>query len=307
MENLIKIISKPDNVAIVIMMVMVVFFTVVAFYLAIKNDRAKLRPTSRQVDNDDQPASAEAEAVNPEEKIHVWPYLARKEFLVAIVVMVLLLGWSIWLDAPLEEEANPALTPNPAKAPWYFVGLQEMLVYFDPWIAGVVLPGLIIVGLMAIPYLDRNPRGSGTYLFAERKWEIIVFCFGFWLWIGLIIIGTFMRGPGWMWFWPWETWDPQRMVTAQNVDLSEFFGVPSGSLLGSLIGAIAVLGLLALGMILPYRHWQKKKKEALEQVGKIRYAIIMFLLLTMIGLPIKMILRLTINLKYFWVTPWFNV
>ncbi|MBI3951434.1 MAG: cytochrome C [Acidobacteria bacterium] len=304
MENLIKIISKPDNVAIVIMMVMVVFFTVVAFYLAIRNDWAKLKPTDRQ---DGQSVSAEAEVVNPEEKIHVWPYLARKEFLVAIVVIVLLLGWSIVLDAPLEEEANPALTPNPAKAPWYFVGLQEMLVYFDPWIAGVVLPGLIIVGLMAIPYLDRNPRGSGYYSFAERKWEIIVFCFGFWLWIGLIIIGTFMRGPGWMWFWPWETWDPQRMITAQNVDLSEFFGISSRSLLGSLIGAVAVLGYFALGMILPYRHWWKTKGEALERLGAVRYTIIMLLLLMMVGLPIKMALRLTMNLKYFWVTPWFNV
>ncbi len=88
------------------------------------------------------------------DRVHVWPYLVRNEFLCSIIVMVILTVWSITIDAPLEESANPTQTPNPSKAPWYFLGLQEMLVYFDPWFAGVVLPSLIIVGLMVIPYID---------------------------------------------------------------------------------------------------------------------------------------------------------
>ena len=93
--------------------------------------------------------------------------------------------------APLEEPANPTWAPNPAKAPWYFLGLQEMLVYFDPWMAGVVLPVLIIVGLVAIPYIDTNPKGNGYYTIMERKMAIWLFMFG-WLvlWVYLIIKGV---------------------------------------------------------------------------------------------------------------------
>src|SRR5262249_48666373 len=80
---------------------------------------------------------------------------------------------------PRARPATPANTPNPSKAPWYFLGLQEMLVYFDPWLAGVVLPSLIIVGLIAIPYIDKNPKGNGYFTFAERKAEVTIFLFGF--------------------------------------------------------------------------------------------------------------------------------
>jgi len=103
-----------------------------------------------------------------DDKIHVWPHLVRMEFLVAIFVMVVLIVWSLVIDAPLEEPANPTRTPNPSKAPWYFLGLQEMLVYFDPWHAGVVLPTFIIIGLMMIPFIDINTKGSGYYTFFKH-------------------------------------------------------------------------------------------------------------------------------------------
>ena len=103
----------------------------------------------------------------------------RMEFLVAIIVTVLLMVWSLTLNAPLEEPANPNVTMNPAKAPWYFLGLQEMLVYFDPWIAGVVMPTLVIVGLMVIPYIDANPLGNGYYTYKQRRFAIWTFLFGF--------------------------------------------------------------------------------------------------------------------------------
>src|SRR5713101_2806627 len=99
---------------------------------------------------------AEAQTLKPipkdqeQVKVHTWPYLVRAEFISGCVMILALLIWSIVIDAPLEEPSNPSKTPNPSKAPWYFLGLQEMLVYFDPWIAGVILPTLIIIGLMVI-------------------------------------------------------------------------------------------------------------------------------------------------------------
>ena len=149
-----------------------------------------------------------------------------REFLVMLFVMIGLIVWSLVIDAPLEEPANPTRTPNPSKAPWYFLGLQEMLVFFDPWHAGVVLPSLIIVGLMVIPYIDINPKGNGYYCFKDRKWELLTFFFGFHvLWVVLIIIGTFLRGPGWNWFWPWQEWDPHKVDALTNVDLPYLLGI----------------------------------------------------------------------------------
>ena len=142
-----------------------------------------------------------AKGEGPEEKaesdrVWVWPDLVYTELISLILCSVVLIVWSILLKAPLEQPANRAVTPNPSKAPWYFLGLQEMLVYFDPWLAGVVLPGLIIVGLIAIPYIDKNEKGNGYYTFNERKVEITLFLFGFVvLWCSLIVLGTFLRGP----------------------------------------------------------------------------------------------------------------
>src|SRR6266513_2907154 len=147
------------------------------------------------------------------DKVHTWPYLVRLEMLVGTIVMALITVWSIVVDAPLEEPANPTKTPNPSKAPWYFLGLQEILVYFDPWFAGVVLPSLIIVGLMVIPYIDINPRGNGYYTFRERWFAITTYLFGFLvMWVSLVIMGTFIRGPGWYLFLPWQFWDVHKTV-----------------------------------------------------------------------------------------------
>ncbi|RMF63965.1 MAG: cytochrome C, partial [Calditrichaeota bacterium] len=160
MENLLAILSKPDNIPIVMMILLVGFFTWLAMREASRNDA--LISAGRYGD-------LQAEG---KDRVFTWPYLTRNEFLAAILVMVILTVWSIVVDAPLESPANPTKTPNPSKAPWYFLGLQEMLVYFDPWLAGVVFPSLIILGLMAIPYLDRNPKGNGYYTWQERKFAI---------------------------------------------------------------------------------------------------------------------------------------
>ena len=243
-----------------------------------------------------------------EDELQTWPYLLRVEFLAAIIVMIGLMTWSIVLDAPLEEPSEPSLSPNPAKAPWYFLGLQEMLVYFDPWIAGVAFPSLIVMGLMAIPYVDINPKGNGYYTFKERKFAILTFCFGFHaLWISMTIVGVFMRGPGWLWFWPWQEWDLHRIVAETNYDLTQFIGIDSKSLLGSIIGASVLAIYFSVGMVVPYVLMKARNSQVLEQLGIIRYSIVAFLFLSMLGLPIKMFMKLVFHLKYVWVTPWFNI
>ncbi len=243
-----------------------------------------------------------------EDELHTWPYLVRKEFLAVIFVTIILMVWSIMLDAPLEEPSVPTTTPNPAKAPWYFLGLQEMLVYFDPWIAGVVFPSFIVLGLMVIPYIDINPKGNGYYTFKERKFAILTFCFGFQiLWILLIIVGVFMRGPGWLWFWPWQEWDPHRIMAETNYDLTQFIGVDSKSLLGFVIGGGVISIYYFFGMTVPFVFMKLRKSQVLEELGIIRYSMVAFLFFTMLGLPIKVFLRLVLHMKYIWVTPWFNV
>ena len=243
-----------------------------------------------------------------DDKIHTWPHLVRGEFLVTIFVLVVLTIWALLLDAPLEEPANPTRTPNPSKAPWYFLGLQEMLVYFDPWHAGVVLPTLIIVGLMVIPFIDINPAGNGYYTYKERKYEILTFFFGFHvLWVSMIIIGTFFRGPGWNLFWPWQHWDPHKVVALTNVDLPYLVGFRD-YWWSAAFGLFCVVAYFVAGVGL-FHAWvvRVKGKEFMERWGPVRFAITAFLLVTMLSLPMKMFLRLAFNVKYILVTPWINI
>ena len=288
MEHFIALVTKPDNVPIVAMVFLIPFLSWIALRQAIGNDRAGT------------PADAELK-----DKVYAWPYLCRNEFLCAIIVMLVLGIWSIMIDAPLEEQSDPTKTPNPSKAPWYFLALQEMLVYFDPWIAGVVLPGLIIAGLIAIPYVDINPKGKGYYTLKERPFAIAVFGFGFIvLWISLMIVGTFLRGPGWNFFAPWQEWDPHKVVALTNVNLSYKFGIRN-ELPALVFGFVVVAGYYALGPI--YYFLKRGTSKFLQELGLVRYIIVSFLFLTMVALPIKMMLRWTLNIKYIWVTPWFNI
>jgi len=251
-----------------------------------------------------------------QDKVHTWPYLTRLEFLCVLIVMIILTVWSIGIDAPLEEQADPTKTPNPSKAPWYFLGLQEMLVYFDPWIAGVVLPSLIIIGLMVIPYVDINPKGNGYYCFRDRIFEISTFLFGFVvLWVMLIIVGVFIRGPGWNLFWPWDKWDPHKVVALTNVDLPYWgpfgwLGRKISWLENPKVFGVEIIGMLAVGawyfLGVLYYIWRRNTR-VIKALGLVRYSIVAFLFLTMIALPVKMFLRLAFNIKYIWVTPWLNI
>ena len=139
-------------------------------------------------------------STEPVDKVNTWPHLMLPEFVSLMAMTAFLILLSAILQAPLLEEANPNVTPNPAKAPWYFLGLQELLSYWDPQIAGVMIP--LVLGLvvwMAFPYIDRNPETHPS----KRKFAIMFYTF-FLAGAGVLtIIGVLFRGPGWNWTYPW--------------------------------------------------------------------------------------------------------
>ena len=302
-RNFALIVQKPDNIPIVAMLFLVGFFVWLSMHQALQNDdRAAqgLKPN---------------EASNGEgDKTWVWPDLVYTELLCMVIGLIVLVAWGLVFQAPIEEPANPARTPNPSKAPWYFLGLQEMLVYYDPWLAGVVFPSLIIVGLMAIPYIDTNPRGNGYFTLAERKTEITLFLFGFLiLWVLLVLLGTFLRGPNWNFFGPYEYWDLHKLEALNNVNLSEYFwikllgkGLPGSMIVRELPGIIGV-GIYVV--VLPGLLARTLLKKYFDKMGVWRYSVFVMLLLGMVALPIKMILRWTVNLKYIMAMPeiFFNI
>ncbi len=246
-----------------------------------------------------------ARAVQPvtdlPDKVHTWPYLVRAEFIAGCVLLLVLLVWSITVDAPMEEPANPTKTPNPSKAPWYFLGLQEMLVYFDPWIAGVVLPSLIIVGLMVIPYVDINPKGNGYYTWQERKFSIATFMVGFLgMWVGMITIGVFFRGPGWNLFMPWDFWDPHKVVPLVNIDLPYKLGFRSE--MPAMVFGLVCVGVWLVGI--PGAVWKwKQNTPFMKELGLVRYLVVATLFMIMAGVVVKMGLRLSMNIKYVLTIP----
>src|ERR1700736_1338429 len=135
-----------------------------------------------------------------EDSVFVWPHLLVREFFAATMVMVMITLLSLQIDAPLREPANPNVTPNPAKAPWYFLGLQELLHYFPPSSAGVLVPGLVLTALAILPFVDRNPSRA----YADRKVAITTFTMFLMFWAVITLAGSFFRGPGWLWAWPWQ-------------------------------------------------------------------------------------------------------
>ena len=297
--NFLLIILFPDNVPISILLAMVAFFTWFSIHKAAENDvriEQGLGPIEGTPEN--------------REKVWSWPNLVYTELFAIIACTAFLVIWAIIFKAPLEEPANPTWAPNPAKAPWYFLGLQEMLVYFDPWMAGVVLPGLVVAGLIAIPYIDTNPKGNGYFCFQERKWAIISFLYG-WLvlWVYLIIVGVFFRGPNWTFYGPFEFWDLHKVVAEYNINLSEFLWIkglgmnmPKNLLVRESLGIILTIAYVA-GIPVWAHKATKLGREFYQGLGPIRYYIFMFLFVTMMSLPIKMVLRWLFSLKYIIALP----
>jgi hypothetical protein len=300
--NFRKIVTKPDNVPIVALIFILGFFTWWALRQAAINDE--------RIGRGEPPM----EATEANDRVLSWPDLVYTELICSVIFTVVLTVWGVLLNAPLEEPANPGRTPNPSKAPWYFLGLQEMLVYFDPWIAGVVLPSMIITGLMIVPYCDKNPKGVGYYTLKERPFAVGTFMFGFLiLWVSLIVMGTFLRGPNWNFFGPFENWDVHKLASLSNINLSEYFWVkgmhqalPQNILVREAPGIFLTLAYM---FVLPPLLAFTVCKKLYSQIGFMRYNLMIIHVLVMIGMVVKMVLRWTINLKYVIFIPeyFFNI
>lgn len=148
------------------------------------------------------PAAGERKDLEEQDAVMVWPHLLVRHGVAALATLLLVLVISILFDAPLREVANPANTPNPEKAPWYFAALQELLAHFHPLVAGVLVPTAIIIGLVALPYFDRSPYLRPRH----RKVAVTAFTAFLVIWIILTLIGFAFRGPNWGWVWPWIEW-----------------------------------------------------------------------------------------------------
>ena len=148
------------------------------------------------------PSTGDRKVIDRDDTVMVWPHLLVRHAVAAMVTMLVVMVIAVFFDAPLRSVANPQVTPNPEKAPWYFAALQELLAIFHPLVAGVLVPGAIVIGLVALPYIDNSrfikPR--------HRKVAIITFTTFVVIWIILTLIGFMFRGPNWGWVWPWEEW-----------------------------------------------------------------------------------------------------
>jgi hypothetical protein len=136
---------------------------------------------------------------SPTDKVHVWPHLLVVEFVAALVITAFTLIFSIFVNAPLLTLANFNQTPNPSKAPWYFLGLQELLALFHPMVAGVTIPGIGLFALILAPYTDRNPSKKPE----DRKFAVSIFTLFLMFWAVLTMMGSFFRGPGFNFVFPW--------------------------------------------------------------------------------------------------------
>jgi menaquinol-cytochrome c reductase cytochrome b/c subunit len=137
---------------------------------------------------------------SPVDKVHTWPHLLAAEFVAALACTAFTFFFSVWVNAPLLQQANPNRTPNPSKAPWYFLGLQELLTMFHPMIAGVTLPGVGLIVLIFAPFIDKNPSNKPE----DRKFAISLMTVHIMFWSVLVIIGSFFRGPGFNFTLPWR-------------------------------------------------------------------------------------------------------
>src|SRR5207248_6282285 len=187
-------------------------------------------------------------------------------------------------------------------------------VYFDPWMAGVVLPTMIIVGLIAMPYIDFNQKGNGYYTFRERPFALATWMYGFLvLWVVLIVLGTFLRGPNWNFFGPFENWDPHKVLPLNNVNLSDYFWLgllgqplPDYWYIRELPGIFVVLAYL---FVSPPILARTVLRSFFIKMGFVRFILLVNLIQLMAALPLKMVLRWAFNLKYIVYIPeyFFNI
>jgi hypothetical protein len=291
------LVTQPDHLAITGIGCIIVLFVWVGFRRMAIND-ARLSRGQDPVEADES------------EPVPAWPAILRIELAILLILTAILIAWAVLVPAPLEAPADPHHAPNPAKAPWFFIGFQEFLVYFDPWIAGAVLPLIILFGLLALPYLDTNPQGSCYYTLRQRPLAVVTFMFGFVvLWLVPVFIGTFLRGPNWAPMSLFEPWDTQQMTRQPERDFAElFFNAPepdpgadprvSSATLGFArhVPGITLIGLICVA--LPVLIQKLLFPDLMRATGISRYLLAWILWAGLLLVPLKMVLYWVFDVQY---------
>jgi hypothetical protein len=261
-----------------------------------------------------------------DEKKTVVPHLVYRELVCALLALIIILIFSLTFDAPLEGRANPAITPNPAKAPWFFLPVQELLVYFDPWLAGIVIPFIFVLALITLPYLDFNREGANRYAFSKRKLAILIFCATLLVWFGLLYIAYFFRCEHWQFRWrlPFQIPSPVdvgkvtpqvysllTLSTGQGVlpEYAKSVVTISAVQHGLFIYILLWLTAFFVAFGIPFFLVRLFKKE-LGIATRINFAkayVLSFYVWVFILVLLKIYFYWATNLKYFLVTDWINI
>jgi hypothetical protein len=234
-----------------------------------------------------------------------WPHLLRLELLAGLLTLLVVTWWAILLEVPLGPPADPAVTPALAKAPWFFIGVQEMLQYFDAWLAGAVLPLLMVFGLCALPYLDANPEGNGRYTL-RRPVALTVVAALIVMWLLPMVVGELYRGEHWA---LWPVWRPPPLSPdlpppQPPPALSARLGLAGAT--GQVLGAAVCLGPY-LFMAISWPRLSRRYPQSVGRMGRVRYLVAGFLLVSAAGVVVKVALVAALDVRYLWVTPWFRI
>jgi hypothetical protein len=271
------LLREPDAVALLLLL----FAVAGALALALRAQRGRLAPVEP------------GPPPEPPAMVTTWPHLVRLELIAALVALLLVSWWAIALPTTLGPPANPSVTPAVTKAPWFFVGVQEMLHYFDAWLAGVVLPLASVVGLCALPYLDRS---------GGRRAPRIVVAALLALWLTPMIVGLLARGEHWALQPAWRPSTPDEVQPRALLSLADRLRL--GPVSGQLLGGGAVLGpwvmLVALWLPLRRRGWARR-------LGLGRYLAVGGAALVLLLIVLKVLLVGVADVRYLWITPWFRI
>jgi hypothetical protein len=278
--------KQPDAVALLLLVALVGGTLVVGLWAGRRRDRRGPEPTSSQG------------------TVTTWPHLLRLEVVAGLAVLLAVTWWAILAELPLGPPADGDVTPTLAKAPWFFVGVQETLQYFDAWLAGAVLPLIMIVGLCALPYLDPDAEGGGHYSLGERPVALAVTLGLVLIWLLPMVVGALFRGEQWA---LQPVWQPPPLEPplppVQLPSLADRLGLEGAA--AHLAGGGLCLGpylvLLALWPLL------RRRRSWAARMGAARFLIAGFFLLTAVGVAAKVVLLAVADVRYLWVTPWFRI
>ena len=318
--------GEPDAVALLLLLALVAGAVIVALRAGRRRDRETPDGSDKQPER---------------ELVSTWPHLVRLELVAALATLLLVSWWAIALEVPLGAPADPSVTPAVAKAPWFFVGVQELLQYFDAWLAGVVLPTVLIVGLCALPYLDRGeggeprrgerapcaPRkspggggcggsreapgmnerapcapGSGFYTWRGRPVVLGLTLALLLIWLAPLVVGLLWRGEHWALQPAWRPSTPDEASPRLLLSLAERLHLgPAG---GQLLGAGLCLGPL---LLVPLAWLRLRRRTWATRLGVARFCIAGALLVVGAGVVLKVVLVGALDIRYLWITPWFRI